>query len=87
MTDPEYHAAFHAMMISFIVVPDPTGAGMIPRIAEWSRRGAAEREVAARVMREIYECDGSSWDAHDAAHWYESEGVAYDAASSLAGHD
>lgn len=86
MTDAAYHAAFHEMMITFIVVPDPTGAGMIPRIVEWSRRGAVELEVAKRALREICDSDGGEWPASVMAHWIESEvaGIEWSEAASLA---
>lgn len=75
MTDAAYHAAFHAMCLA-LFVPTPTTIDVRALVAFAERPGATaeDREVVARVLREIYCCDGSAWDAHLAAHWFEGDG-------------
>lgn len=75
MTTAAYHAALHAMLIGNALVPNPTGAGLCRRVADWAVRpeaSAEDREVAARFLREVYECDGSAWDVVDASSWLEN---------------
>lgn len=75
LTTPAYHAALHAALISFALVPNPTGDGLCRRVVEWARRDGAtagDREVAARFLRDVYECDGTTWDVVDASSWFEN---------------
>ena len=86
MTDAEYYAAFHAMIISFVVPPDPTGEGMVRRIADYGKRGPTEFAVAKRALREICDSDGGVWDAHQMAHWLGIEQVEWSDAVGFADH-
>jgi hypothetical protein len=75
MTTAAYHAALHAALTSFALLPNPTGAGLCLRMVEWAQRdgaGADDREVAARFLRDVYECDGTAWDVVDASSWFEN---------------
>lgn len=75
MTTAAYHAALHAALIGFALVPDPTGAGLCRRMAEWAMRDGAsadDRYVAGRFLRDVYECDGTPWDVVDASSWFEN---------------
>lgn len=75
MNDATYHAKLHAVLVGSALLPNPTGAGLCRRMVEWATRDGAsadDREVAARFLRDVYECDGSAWDIVDASSWFEN---------------
>ena len=75
LTDAAYHDAFHAMCLA-LFAPTPTQIDVraIVAFAERSGATAEDREVVARVLRNIYCCDGTEWDEHLAGHWFEGDG-------------